>query len=285
MTAEMPLALFTTFASVGAGAFVALAVAFFTVAFSDEQLKKIDRLTAIPVAVLLVGFVCAFFHLASPAHVFGVFAGVGSSPLSNELVAGVLFALLAVVYWVVALAGKLPGGARKAFAAVVAVVALVFAWFMGLAYTMPTIASWNTMMVPVQMIGFCLLGGAALGLLVLALAGALGQAGEGSFKAAALVLVGAGLVLGVVGVCAQVMGVSDLSNALTSGADLVAAATLPLGVGVVCLVAAAVCAFLALRGKSATAFAGAAAVLAVVGVLACRLAFYAVQLSVGLYVG
>ena len=89
MMAELPLALFTTLAPVAAGAFIALAVAFFTTKFSDEQLRKIDRMTTIPVVVLIVGFICAFFHLANPMHAFGVFAGVGSSPLSNELVAAV----------------------------------------------------------------------------------------------------------------------------------------------------------------------------------------------------
>ena len=107
MMAELPLALFTTLAPIGAGAFVALAVAFFTTKFSDEQLRKIDRMTAIPVVALVAGFICAFFHLASPMHAFGVFAGVGASPLSNELLAGVVFAVLAIVYWIVALAGKL----------------------------------------------------------------------------------------------------------------------------------------------------------------------------------
>ena len=84
MMAELPLALFTTLAPIGAGAFIALAVAFFTTKFSDEQLKKIDRMTTIPVVVLVAGFICAFFHLASPMHAFGVFAGLGASPLSNE---------------------------------------------------------------------------------------------------------------------------------------------------------------------------------------------------------
>ena len=64
MMAELPLALFTTLAPIGAGAFIALAVAFFTTKFSDEQLKKIDRMTTIPVVVLVAGFICAFFHLA-----------------------------------------------------------------------------------------------------------------------------------------------------------------------------------------------------------------------------
>ena len=285
MMAELPLALFTTLAPVGAGAFIALAVAFFTTKFSDEQLKKIDRMTTIPVVVLVAGFVCAFFHLASPMHAFGVFAGLGASPLSNELLAGVVFAVLAIVYWIVALAGKLGEGARKGFAAVVAVMAVVFACFTGAAYMMETIASWNTPMVPVAVLGFSLLGGICLGVLVLALSGALEDAAKGGFKMAALAVLVVGLVLGVVGLLVQVMSVSGMGNALVDGADLVAAASAPMWIGVVCMVVAAAAAFMALRNSKSTALAAAAPVLAIVGVFAARLAFYAVQLSVGLYIG
>lgn len=285
MMAEMPLALFTTLAPVGAGAFIALAVAFFTTKFSDEQLKKIDRMTTIPVVVLVAGFICAFFHLASPMHAFGVFAGLGASPLSNELLAGVVFAVLAIVYWIVALAGKLSEGARKGFAAVVAVMAVVFACFTGAAYMMETIASWNTPMVPVAVLGFSLLGGVSLGVLVLALSGALEDAAKGGFKMAAPVVLVVGLVLGIAGLLVQVMSVSGMGNALVDGADLVAAASAPMWIGVVCMVVAAAAAFMALRNTKSTALAAAAPVLAVVGVFAARLAFYAVQLSVGLYIG
>ena len=285
MMAELPLALFTTRAPIGAGAFVALAVAFFTTKFSDEQLKKIDRMTTIPVVVLVAGFICAFFHLASPMHAFGVFAGLGASPLSNELLAGVVFAVLAIVYWIVALAGKLGEGARKGFAAVVAVMAIVFACFTGAAYMMETIASWNTPMVPVAVLGFSLLGGVSLGVLVLALSGALEDAAKGGFKMAAPVVLVVGLVLGVAGLLVQVMSVSGMGNALVDGADLVAAASAPMWIGVVCMVVAAAAAFMALRNSKSTALAAAAPVLAIVGVFAARLAFYAVQLSVGLYIG
>lgn len=285
MMAELPLALFTTLAPVGAGAFIALAVAFFTTKFSDEQLKKIDRMTTIPVVVLVAGFICAFFHLASPMHAFGVFAGLGASPLSNELLAGVVLAVLAIVYWIVALAGKLSEGARKGFAAVVAVMAVVFACFTGAAYMMETIASWNTPMVPVAVLGFSLLGGVSLGVLVLALSGALADAAKGGFKMAALAVLVIGLVLGVAGLLVQVMSVSGMGNALVDGADLVAAASAPMWIGVVCMVVAAAAAFMALRNSKSTALAAAAPVLAIVGVFAARLAFYAVQLSVGLYVG
>ena len=285
MMAELPLALFTTLAPIGAGAFIALAVAFFTTKFSDEQLKKIDRMTTIPVVVLVAGFICAFFHLASPMHAFGVFAGLGASPLSNELLAGVVFAVLAIVYWIVALAGKLGEGARKGFAAVVAVMAVVFACFTGAAYMMETIASWNTPMVPVAVLGFSLLGGVSLGMLVLALSGALEDAAKGGFKMAAPVVLVVGLVLGIAGLLVQVMSVSGMGNALVDGADLVAAASAPMWIGVVCMVVAAAAAFMALRNSKSTALAVAAPVLAIVGVFAARLAFYAVQLSVGLYIG
>lgn len=285
MMAELPLALFTTLAPIGAGAFIALAVAFFTTKFSDEQLKKIDRMTTIPVVVLVAGFICAFFHLASPMHAFGVFAGLGASPLSNELLAGVVLAVLAIVYWIVALAGKLSEGARKGFAAVVAVMAVVFACFTGAAYMMETIASWNTPMVPVAVLGFSLLGGVSLGVLVLALSGALADAAKGGFKMAALAVLVIGLVLGVAGLLVQVMSVSGMGNALVDGADLVAAASAPMWIGVVCMVVAAAAAFMALRNTKSTALAAAAPVLAIVGVFAARLAFYAVQLSVGLYIG
>ncbi len=285
MMAELPLALFTTLAPIGAGALIALAVAFFTTKFSDEQLKKIDRMTTIPVVVLVAGFICAFFHLASPMHAFGVFAGLGASPLSNELLAGVVFAVLAIVYWIVALAGKLGEGARKGFAAVVAVMAVVFACFTGAAYMMETIASWNTPMVPVAVLGFSLLGGVSLGVLVLALSGALADAANGGFKMAALAVLVVGLVLGIAGLMVQVMSVSGMGNALVDGADLVAAASAPMWIGVVCMVVAAAAAFMALRNSKSTALAAAAPVLAIVGVFAARLAFYAVQLSVGLYIG
>lgn len=285
MMAELPLALFTTLAPIGAGAFIALAVAFFTTKFSDEQLKKIDRMTTIPVVVLVAGFICAFFHLASPMHAFGVFAGLGASPLSNELLAGVVFAVLAIVYWIVALAGKLSEGARKGFAAVVAVMAVVFACFTGAAYMMETIASWNTPMVPVAVLGFSLLGGVSLGVLVLALSGALEDAAKGGFKMAAPVVLVVGLVLGIAGLLVQVMSVSGMGNALVDGADLVAVASAPMWIGVVCMVVAAAAAFMALRNSKSTALAVAAPVLVIVGVFAARLAFYAVQLSVGLYIG
>ncbi len=283
MMSELPLTLFTTLGSVSAGAFIALALAFATTTFSDEQLKKIDKMTALPVVMLILAFICAFFHLASPLKAFGVFAGLGTSPLSNEVLVAVIFAVVALVYWILALTGKLSEGARKACSLIVAVLAVLFAAFMGMAYMVETLISWNTVMVPLQMIGFCLMGGAALGLLVLSLAGVLDAAVEGSFKSAVLAVLVIGLIMAVGGLAAQMASVNALGNALTSGADLVSAALVPAVCGIICLIAATAIDLVALKGNK-SALITVAAVVALVGVFAARYAFYALQLSVGLYV-
>ena len=282
--AELPLALFTTLAPLGAGAFVALACAFFTTKFSPEQLKKIDRMTIIPLAIVIVGFICAFFHLATPLNAPAVFMGAGS-PMSNEIIAGCVFAVVAIVYVIMANAGKLAGSARKGFAAVVAVLAVVFALFTGLAYVMSTIASWNTPLVPVQMLGFALAGGAATAALVLVLSGAWADACKGSFKTIVTVLAVAGAVLAIAGLAGQLVMTLDLENALASGSDLVDAALPFAVVGLLLVSVSSDFVYSATKKSSATTRIAVAVALAVVGIFLCRLAFYALQLSVGIYLG
>ena len=120
---ELPLALFATLASIGAGAFISLAAAFFTAKFSDGQLARIDKLTLVPAIVVVVGFIAAFFHLANPMAAFGVFGGLGRSPMSNELAVAMLFAVAMATYVIMGLAGKL-GGARKGLICATAVLAV-----------------------------------------------------------------------------------------------------------------------------------------------------------------
>ncbi|WP_165050407.1 MULTISPECIES: DmsC/YnfH family molybdoenzyme membrane anchor subunit [unclassified Adlercreutzia] len=281
--AEMPLALFTTLSAIGAGAFVTLAVALATTKPSAEQLGKIDKMTAIPLAIILVSFIAAFFHLANVMNAPQVFAGVGRSPLSNEIAVGCVFTVTAVVYWALAVAGKLPAGARRGLSAAVAVLAVLYALFMGLAYMMNTIPSWNTVFSPLQMIGFALVGGAAVGVLVLALGGLDAEALKPA-KTAILVVSVAGAVLGIAGVAGQAVTASGLQNALTLGSDLVSAAAPLIGAGVAGIVATCACTVLALRAARPLTLGAAACALAVVGILCARLAFYAMSLSIGLYV-
>ena len=190
------LAVFTTLAPMGAGAFIALAYAFIAGAPDETAAKRLDCWTALPLAVLAAGFLGAFMHLASPLNAFGVFAGIGSSPLSNEILVGVVFAAVAVVYWALALAGKLSSTLRKALLVALAALAVVFAAFCGLAYMMYTIPTWNTPLSIVQMIGYLLAGGTVLGFCTVGFAQVGLPKGAGTV-ALALTLVG--VAVGTVG--------------------------------------------------------------------------------------
>ncbi len=278
---ELPLALFTTLAPAGAGAFIALAVAVMTAKIEDDALRKLDRMSAIPLGVVLVSFICAFFHLASPFAALGVFANAGSSPLSNELIAGCVFFVVALAYWILGMAGKLTTPVRKGMLVACAVLALVFAVFMGMAYLMPTIIGWDTPATVVQMVGYALCGGTALGLLTLRLSGCLDAAIASPCKTICLVLVCVGALAAIIALAAQVAMVSGMGNALVSGSELAASVTGCVVFACICLVVGAACAVLCLMGKGPKAMAACAAVLAVAGVFLGRLAFYALELSLG----
>lgn len=282
---EMPLALFSTLAPMGAGAFVILAIAFMTNKFDDDTLKKIDKYTVIPVAFVIVGFIAAFFHLTNVLNAVNVFGNLGASPLSNEVAVGCIFTVLMLIYWIWAMTGKMGEGARKGLSVIVAILGVVFALFTGTAYIINTIASWDTFAGPVQMVGFALLGGAALGVLVLVLAGCSEQLKSGSLKTGTLVVLIVGLILGVGAFAMQASAASGMENALYSGAELVAGVMMAIVCGIICLVGTGVCDFFAVRGAGAGAMVGVsvgAAVLAIVGILLMRLAFYGIQISVGL---
>lgn len=277
--AELPLAVFTTLAPVGAGAFIALGIAFAAGRFSDEQLKAIDKMTLVPFVVAAIGFVASMVHAANPAHAFSIFTGLGSSPLSNEVCIGMVFMLVALVYVVLALAGKL-GGARKGLAIVVAVLGAVFALFVGAAYMVPTVQSWDSVLVPLQMLGFALAGGVALGALVLMLAKVGAEAFAPLSKPFTYAAI-AGGVLALVGIIGFAAMISGQANAVQAGAALLGAAAPCLVIGTILIVVSVVEVVFACRKGMACAPAIRATVEAVIGVFLVRLAFYALYLSVG----
>ena len=130
-----PLAIFTTLAPMAAASFVVLAYVFLAGKPSAEEAKRLDKWTALPAVFMALGMIASFFHLANPMNALFVFSGVGSSPLSNELLVTVVFAVVALVYWILGLAGKLPatGGARTVLLLVLAVGSVLQALFCGLA--------------------------------------------------------------------------------------------------------------------------------------------------------
>ncbi|WP_058986684.1 dimethyl sulfoxide reductase anchor subunit family protein [Hugonella massiliensis] len=274
--AELPLAVFTTLAPLGAGAFLALAVAFSANDYDETALKRIDKLTWVPFVAVLVGFVASALHTANPSH--GVFAlsGLGHSPLTNEICVGGVFVLVALVYALMATRGKLKGG-RKAFALVTGVLGILFALFVGLAYNVATIASWSTPLVPVEVLGFALLGGSAFAALVLA-----GNEGKAAHTLSLLAVIGA--VVAVIAQVAHLVLVAGASNAVSSGAQLVGGAMGCAVVGIVLVLVACFELARGYKGAMTSAIATRAIVESCVGVFMLRLVFYALYLSVGVTV-
>ena len=275
---EAALAVFTTLAPMGACAFIVLCAACFKGAFEGVSAKALDKAAFLPLVVVAVGFIGAFFHLASPLNAFFVFMGVGSSPLSNEVTVGVVFFVLAAVYCILAVAGKLSAGVRKGLLVAVSVMAVVFSVFCGLAYAMYTIPTWNTPASAVQMLGYGLLGGGILGLLTLALADA-EIARENAMAGAALSI--AGLVIGVAGFAWQIMAAQSTANIWGTAADQVPAIWGLFGVLAVCGIIGAAVAGTS-RKKPVPAALAAAVVVVAVGIFFARIGFYGLYMSVAL---
>ena len=169
--AELPLALFSTLAPIAAGTFLALSISLIVAPMEDLRVRTIGKLSLVPYAIALVGFAASLFHLATPMNAPLVLANTGSSPLSNEIAAGVIFLVAATTFVAFGLADRLDGRVRTPLAIVTVVISAGFAWFTGMAYVMSTIESWNTLLVPVQIMGFSLLAGILLGMFLLSAVG------------------------------------------------------------------------------------------------------------------
>ena len=272
--AELPLALFTTLAPMGAGAFIALAVALCAAQPEEGQARRLDKLSLLPFLVSCVGFVAAAAHTANAMNGVYAFTGLGTSPLTNEIAVGVVFMVVALIYVIMGLAGKL-GAKRKPFAIVTAVLGVVFALFVGMAYWVSTVPTWNTILVPLEILGFALVTGPAVYGLMEG-----GNPLSGASKALSVLTI-IGAVLAVVTVAAHLAMTAGMQNPVASGATIVST-VLPYAVcGLVLVVIAAV---LLVRGfaKGMTrGLAGGAAACAAVGVFLARLSFYAMYLSIG----
>ncbi|CAK7038535.1 MAG: Anaerobic dimethyl sulfoxide reductase chain C [Paraeggerthella hongkongensis] len=273
------LAVFTTLAPMGAGAFIVLTYAFLAGKPDQAAAKRLDRWTALPLAVLAVGFAGAFMHLASPLGAFGVFAGVGSSPLSNEILAGVLFVVAAVIYWVLGLAGKLSEGARRAFLIALSVLAVVFSAFCGLAYMMHTIPTWNTPTSIVQMVGFMVAGGTVLGFCTVGFAQVGLPKGAGTV---ALALTLAGVVVASAGFGMQIAGLEGIRNIWGSAAQLVPAIGMMLAAFAACGLLGAVLAYVASKKAFAPALMVGSCAIVAVGVFVARIGFYGLFMGIAL---
>lgn len=168
---EITLVLFTTLAPSGVAALILMSLPFLAGRESERERVAIDRFLCVPIAVTLLGLVVSTTHLGNPANALYVLAGVGRSPLSNEVFCGVVFLGLAGVYWLTAFSERPRARLRRAALALVCAAGVAFVAAIALAYDADTILTWSTPFVPLALCLNALAGGPLLALLGLHAAG------------------------------------------------------------------------------------------------------------------
>lgn len=279
---ELPLALFTTLASVGIGAFVAMFCAIYVnKSMGAGSIKRLDRLTVVPIAFCVVALICAFFHLGDPLHAVNIVNTIGSSPMTNEIVAFCVFLVLALVYWLVALAGKLEKhGPRVVFSGVVALFGLISCIMMGLAYALPAIPIWNSPWGTVQVLGAMLLGGSLLGGTFLNMSVRdTPLEGEADGRIRLLAMLG-GLVL-VIGTAVLFGMGAGAKSAMVNVAANTGTLIVPLVLTIAFSIVAVATVFLG-KGAKRTAWLTCGTIVALVAIFLARGIFYGVQIGIGL---
>lgn len=274
------LALFTGLAPAGAVAFALLAVYLIAARGSNEALRnRVNHLLAVPIFVSWAGFIASATHLGTPANALYAFTNVGSSPLSNEVTAAVVYLFFTGVYWLLTFNPRFPAAGQRVFLAVCAVSALAFLAFTSVAYSVDTVPTWSNAYAPANLVAGGALGGCSLAACVLRGAGAPGLAWQRGLLGAGVVVLVAGTVL--LGLYIGYLG--TVSNSVSTPGSAV-------GVFPVLTVVHAVLALVGLAaqwlsynkdGRQGVVLAVCGCVLVLAAVVVVRFPFYAAYLSVG----
>lgn len=282
---ELTLVLFTTLAPTGVMAYALMALPLVVAAPRMDQAvrRSLDHYLSIPLVVAMVGLVASATHLGNPANALYVLAGLGRSPLSNEVVCGVAFLGSAGVFWLTSFSesgGRL--GLRRVVAAAVSALGLVFVGAIALAYDADTIITWSTPYAPLSVWLNSLVGGPLLALLGLRLARF--SSSRHWVGRAYLEVAAAACAANVVVYLLWGGALPSMANAMTAASDLA-----PL-FGPMTIVFALLGAAGVLLGWRAVAYRGetplgvpiASCLCALTGIFVMRFSFYMIHMTVGL---
>lgn len=246
---EITLVLFTTMAPAGTFALMIMGAFALKGGLREEARAALDRYTCVPLVIALVGLVVSATHLGNPANALYVLVGVGRSPLSNEVVAGVVFFGVAGIYWLTAFSERPNLSLRRAALVLIEVTGALFVTAIAFAYDAETILTWRTVYVPAALWLNALVAGPIIASLSLYLArypfpGTLVRSFLPAFSVLACVANAVVYVL-------QGIDLRGLENSLTSAAQQAPGFLASVPVFVVLSLLAAVIAFAALRGDAA----------------------------------
>lgn len=280
---QLSLATFTTLAPAAVVAFILLTIYGIVLVKEEETKKRLHHFLIIPLAFCLIGLIASTNHLGKPSNALYVLAGIGRSPLSNEVAASVAFAGIAWIYWLAGFSERVTTRQLR-FAIPLALVAgAAQIWFTSSAYSIETIASWELPFTQVNQVLSALLGGSFLFLFTLSWSR---QNCDGPILVGTLAGASASTVALLISELVQSTYLYELYSTTAPLVDVFPQYPLFIAASTLLLIAAVILTLLwkrqgrLLNRKCATI----ALVLAFAGVFIARFSFYCTYLNVGLVV-
>lgn len=276
---QLSLALFTTTTSAGIVACVIITCYVLVSRRRPEECARLQRHLIIPLAAVIIGLIASTNHLGRPSNTLYVLMGIGRSPLSNEVVAVVVFTGLAWLGWLLSFAR----GRGLRVARVLLALSLPAAAFALLrianAYSIATVITWALPYTPVNLLLAGLTGGPVLALCAFAKA-------KVNLRPAAVPALTTSAVAAAcltVSECLQCATLQTLESGLYRAVDLVpfypgciAASTALIVCGLAVLAVP-----LARKAPPSVRRCAACAFLVLVGLFIVRFAFYCLRLTAG----
>jgi len=144
---ELPLVFFTVFGQAAVGIFLLSFLTFSMGQITSAQLK-VANLSAI--VLLAIGSAIGGLHMGQPLRALNLLAGLGRSPMSNEIVLSGVFFACAGATVLLSLKSE-QEKLRKLCNALTVISGLLFAWSITQVYQLATVASWDTAHTSLQM--------------------------------------------------------------------------------------------------------------------------------------
>lgn len=147
-TNDIPLVIFTLLCQMSVGAFIVLGILHLVAARrgEGERLRKLADPALYAIGpVMVIALAVSLAHLGDPLHSIFTLENFGRSWLSREIVFGVAFCVLSIVFSVVHARKWFSPALRELAAAVTALFGLALIVAQGMIYeTIPTIPGWHT---------------------------------------------------------------------------------------------------------------------------------------------
>ena len=164
MELQWPLILFTTLVAWAAGVFGAQGV----VALAGAGKKSQQPLAVVSCVLLAASGIAVFFHLQHWERIFNGFGHI-TSGITQELIAIVVFVVVAVAYFVAARKSDDGGTVPKRLAVVAVVISVVLAAVCAHSYMMAARPAWDSVLEVLSIVGAsCIMGPATVAVVMAA---------------------------------------------------------------------------------------------------------------------